>query len=650
MSEEFKPGGFLKKRYWGFEDFRNAVARASKRKIGKILPKPEEQIPHYIQRIIDILKKERGKELFKKQILYKRFIIKPERIPEDYFKNVLLGNFAERLGYTREQLKDPQIRQAVIKLFEERTGQSFETYQIPKEEKEQLIQQIIEDQKRSLDRWFDYLTSPEAENYPPEFRYWVFAEVLGCGNYDEERKEYNERTKTTVAPFPELNSQALALLINELIRKEQKKPSGLINLTEEQRKEWQNLIHFSNGIVPRVAIVFNRDLNQITEIRGIAKGQNLDPYIAPIVEEALTEGLEIEGEKRKLAGSERYLRAAQDMRRLAEIYIKHLQKQELTSEELRFLYEIDREIIGFGYERDPRIEEILRGRDLEKDLAKIFDCREDQIALEADKVTDETVVLWGDFTSKIAQTWTKFPNNLKFIRGDADFRNSQVEDLGNLRRIGGNAYLGNSRIKTLKNLEEIGGYVYFANSQVEDLGNLRRIGRSVTFVNSRITTLNNLEEIGEDVDFRNSQVKDLGNLRRIRGSVIFANSKITTLKNLEEIGGYANFRNSQVEDLGNLRRIMGDAIFTNSIIKTLNNLEEIGGYAGFENSQVEDLGNLRRIGWNAYFGNAPIKNLGRLEEIGGSCYVSKENQELIKLLEERGFGNKIIIYTIKYTQ
>ncbi|GIW66513.1 MAG: hypothetical protein KatS3mg095_0411 [Candidatus Parcubacteria bacterium] len=151
-------------------------------------------------------------------------IIKPENIPQDYFQDVLLENFAEGLGYTGEQLRDQKLRRYVIKQFEEKTGKSFKGYKKHKitEEKQRLIQQIIEDQKKSLSYWFDYLTSPEAENYPPEFRYCVFAEVLKCGSYDDERKEYNERTNTTVAPFPELNQQALGLLIDELIRKEKK--------------------------------------------------------------------------------------------------------------------------------------------------------------------------------------------------------------------------------------------------------------------------------------------------------------------------------------------------------------------------------------------------------------------------------------------
>ncbi|GIW65540.1 MAG: hypothetical protein KatS3mg094_059 [Candidatus Parcubacteria bacterium] len=723
MPEIFKPEKFLKRNYWKFEDFREAVSRSSKRKIGKIPPNPKDQIPYYIQRIIDILKKESGKELFKKQILYKKFIIKPENIPSDYFKNVLLVNFAEILGHTREELREPQIRQAVIELFEKRIGQSFETYQVPEQEKQQLIQQIIEDQKRSLDTWFDYLTSPEAENYPTEFRYWIFAEVLRCGAYDEIRKEYNKRTETTVATFPELNSQALGLLIDELIRKEKGEPSGLTNLNEEQQKELQKLIqsedfrklypwlleyvnslklpeekliitegkwklfsqasnpkdlikaiggfntnwciageetaknylshsdiyiYFSednegNPTIPRVAIVFNRNLNQITEIRGISKGQNLDQYITPVVKKSLTEGLEIEEKKIILPGSERYLQATEDMNRLAEIYIKYLNNQELDLEELKFLYEIDRDIVGFGYEIDERINNILRRRNLKKDLSKIFNCREEQITTETIEITDETVVVYDYLVYLMPQKWTYFPKKLTFISGNADFSDSEVEDLGNLRIIRGDAFFERSRIKTLKNLEEIGGNTYFSNSEVEDLGNLRIIRGDTHFERSRIKTLKNLEEIRGNAFFKNSEVEDLGNLRIIEGDANFERSRIKTLKNLEEIRGNAFFKNSEVEDLGNLRIIGGHVFLERSRIKTLKNLEEIRGNAFFRNSKVEDLGNLRIIRGDAFFRYAPIKNLGKLEEIGGYFFVSSKDEELIRLLKERGFENKIVI-------
>ena len=430
-------GEFLKEKYWPREEFRNAVERSARREAGKIPLKPQEQINLYLQRLYKGLT---GKELKEGKVRkdlperFRRFIIRrikkeyffnPQEIKEDelnnLLKNIILGNFAEQRGYTLEQLKNPQIRKEVIKQWKQETGQNFETYQIPEEEKQKIIEQTIKDQEESLNYWFNYLLSPEAENHPFEFRYWAFVEMLKCGSYDEKRKTFNERTKSTRAPFPSLNQQALAMVLDEIIRKQNKEPSQILaSLQDEnERKEFEKrlqaenfkdlygfaldyvkklvlpkerlpiikgkwkvfkkgsdpkelvraiqnfptgwciagegtavsylshsdiYIYFSednegNPTIPRTAIVYNPELQRITEIRGIAEYQNLDPYIHPVVEEKLKE----------IPQGTNWMEIMQDQRKLAEIYLKHLNNQKLTQEELRFIYEIDKKIKSFGY-------------------------------------------------------------------------------------------------------------------------------------------------------------------------------------------------------------------------------------------------------------------------------------------------------------
>ena len=50
----------------------------------------------------------------------------------------------------------------------------------------------------------------------------------------------------------------------------------------------------------------------------------------------------------------------ENMRRMTEIENKTKINQPLTREDLIFLYEIDQPIEGFGYDKDPRIEEIRK--------------------------------------------------------------------------------------------------------------------------------------------------------------------------------------------------------------------------------------------------------------------------------------------------
>lgn len=80
--------------------------------------------------------------------------------------------------------------------------------------------------------------------------------------------------------------------------------------------------------IPRLAIVTNGTV--ITEIRGIAKDQNLDPYITPVLEKKL----------KQIPGGQEWKKQTEQMKKLAEIYFKHLHGQKLSIQELRFLYEI----------------------------------------------------------------------------------------------------------------------------------------------------------------------------------------------------------------------------------------------------------------------------------------------------------------------
>lgn len=60
------------------------------------------------------------------------------------------------------------------------------------------------------------------------------------------------------------------------------------------------------------------------------------------------------------------------MQYLTTIDNKVKKEYELTSEELKFLYELDYQIEGFGYSKDPRIEEIRSKRNIIDDLNKVF--------------------------------------------------------------------------------------------------------------------------------------------------------------------------------------------------------------------------------------------------------------------------------------
>lgn len=113
--------------------------------------------------------------------------------------------------------------------------------------------------------------------------------------------------------------------------------------------------------IPRVAIRMEDE--RIAEVRGIAPDQNMDPYINEVVKDKLSE----------FPDGEDYQFRAADMARLTAIEEASMNGQPITPGDLWFLYEFDREIEGFGYDRDPRIRELLAGRDVIDDFATLYE-------------------------------------------------------------------------------------------------------------------------------------------------------------------------------------------------------------------------------------------------------------------------------------
>lgn len=104
--------------------------------------------------------------------------------------------------------------------------------------------------------------------------------------------------------------------------------------------------------IPRVAI--RMEQGEVAEVRGVNAAQELEPVMADITAVQLKD----------LPGGETYIRKAEDMKRLTtlENKLRADWSTTLSEEEVRFLYELDHTIEGFGYEKDPRIIELRDGR------------------------------------------------------------------------------------------------------------------------------------------------------------------------------------------------------------------------------------------------------------------------------------------------
>jgi len=370
------------------------VSRTSARNLQRPADRVQTWI-NYLTRFIERSQRSpRSLEVLKNSI-HEKYVIKPEAVPQSYF------DFQVRLA--REQGHgDTQIRP---------------------EQKQVLIDTLIKDQKGSIDPWVDYLVSSDTNTYPVWLKYWMFSGMTRLSKFDPETGVFGRRDTGTVAPFAELNREALAKVADLVLTHLNKTsldqlmdpnaqavvqslnfgriygqilkglggagsgrfhtnegqwvkypqgsdPNPLVKSLDGKNTGWCTAgtataasqlsqgdfyVYYSrdfNGqlTVPRVAIRMRGQ--EIAEVRGVDKSQELDPQISSsnIVSAKMQEF----GDRGKA-----YVKKNADMKRLTEIAHKNQAAVELSVEDLRFLYELDRKIEGFGYDRDPRIHEII---------------------------------------------------------------------------------------------------------------------------------------------------------------------------------------------------------------------------------------------------------------------------------------------------
>ncbi|MDE5587317.1 MAG: hypothetical protein K2I72_02980, partial [Bacilli bacterium] len=327
------------------------------------------------------------------------------------------GTLLKALEILCENIKEENIKESFYdkkKLMALERGHGY--IEFTKQEKRNLIEAVIGDQKKSMDSWLDYFLSEEC-SYPEWFKYYAFQGMLKLGTYDHDRSQFNKRASSTTNLFVHLDKEALDLVYQnlqnelngqsveepvlqrllengsfsklygymlhkvELSRKDVNEgiwvkydqgsdPNQLVKGIEGSGTNWCTAgietakselqkgdfyVYYTKdpeGLYknPRIAIWMNGK-NKIEEIRGIAPRQEIEAEMQPILEEKMKE----------FPDSAKYKKKSLDMEKLTKICKKY-KNVELTLEEIKFLYQVDDKIEGFGYGDDPRIDEILSGR------------------------------------------------------------------------------------------------------------------------------------------------------------------------------------------------------------------------------------------------------------------------------------------------
>lgn len=432
----------------------------------------EERVGRYLNRLERLTNNERGFELLKHKVL--------DRYTMSLDDPATVEKVAEGLYESEKRLAVEQGRGADIEKLES-SHNVIEHYK-------PLIEEKASIQRRTLSSWLDYLQKNDAQ-HPAWFRYFVVRSLEKMGSLNREKGEYNKRTPTTVAPFPELNSEALGWVYlylsgevdlegweneREFIADEEweersqvmKKIERLVQAKDfgklyahalvetaghlnreslegqwrkyEQGSDYRKLEGDLRGkgtgwctaegsakaqleggdfyvfytksaggyTEPRIAIRMEGD--SVGEVRGVNQRQELEPELLDTAQAMY----------HTLPGGESYDKKAYDMKEVTRLVKKQEKGELFTKEDLTFLYELDAPIEGFGYEKDPRVEELKSGRNPEADMPILFGCPSEDIARSVVDISERTKAYVGALApgiferlpDSVEHVYTRFPD------------------------------------------------------------------------------------------------------------------------------------------------------------------------------------------------------------------------------------------------
>jgi hypothetical protein len=707
-------------------EVKSAAERTEKRTGKKVGTKPADLIENYLERFREILDREdsaerdRGIKAIKRK-MHELHVIKPDEVPKSYFEH--------QKKIVREQ--------------------GYGDIEITNETRNQLTEVIITDQSSTMDKWINYLTSSDANVYPDWLKYWAFRSMLKLSSYDKKKKAFGKRKKDTVAPFPDLNQEALSYVVDIIEKKVNKIPIyahggydeqteymkaieganfgklyayAIENVTpteenelEKTAGEWvcykQESDHMplvkslqghgtgwctagestaeaqlktgdfhvyytydKNGepIIPRVAI--RMEGSQIAEVRGVAPDQNLDPYIGDVAEKKLQE----------FPDGPKYKKKAHDMKLLTEIDKKYKADKELSKEELTFLYEIDGKIEGFGYEDDPRVEEIKKDRNKKRDYSNIYNIEERYI-IDNNRNLDENTKISFDkipyrapsnasfeeverlsaiiglncnltkIDQSIKDKLTKFEGNLadrseqasypnlKTVKGQIVADSTTTFQANALQSVGGDLYANKSTTFQVNALQSVGGTLdapsatTFQVNALQSVGGTLNANKATTFQANALQSVggdlyanksttfqaNSLQSVGRELNADSTTTFQVNALQNVGERLDVENATTFQADALQNVGETLNAKSAKTFQANSLQSVGGD--LNASIAKTfqVNALESVNGGLYVNNVKIFHINGLKSVGGTILANNAKTFQADNLQSVGRHIYARK---------------------------
>ena len=166
-------------------------------------------------------------------------LIRRDEVPESYFE--LQRRIARERGCGDRELTDKQ--------------------------KEEDIKRLRTDQEESLMKWSDYLRSEEnGHAYPGWFKVYVWESLKKMGEFDDKGIGFKKRTKSTVAPWPELNAEALSYVYDNVSK-------GVIQGEDIEDKQMVELLNRGNFAAMYAYAIYSTEVGGLTpELREITDG------------------------------------------------------------------------------------------------------------------------------------------------------------------------------------------------------------------------------------------------------------------------------------------------------------------------------------------------------------------------------------------
>ena len=232
------------------------------------------------------------------------------------------------------------------------------------EEKQRLVDTVQADQADSLTQWSTYLRSDENEHvYPDWFKVYVWESLKTMGEYDKAKGEFKKRTGSTTASWPELNAEALVQVYDAI-------DQGVIRGEREVDDQLALLLGRGDFAALYAAALADSAYNETKQEVYQATTGSWTKYERIASQHSpnyTNDGGEYTNESRE---DDAYDKTVENTRRLTDMERRVYAGEELTTEDLEFLW-LNERIEGFGLDVDPRASQLLEGRDYVADFDRI---------------------------------------------------------------------------------------------------------------------------------------------------------------------------------------------------------------------------------------------------------------------------------------